>query len=247
MWKNRKVSVIFPTYNEKDSMRSSIEDFFSAGYVDEVLVVDNNAAEGTQEEVRKTKARLVCETRQGYGYAIHRGLAESNGYYLIISEPDNTFSGHDVIKLLAYADDFDVVFGTRTTRTLIWTGANMGFMLRWGNWVVSKIIEILFNTSSLTDVGCTMKLIKREAYEKIRPFFTIGGSQFNPELMILVILNRIKFIEIPVNYRPRVGRSSVTGNKLVAFGLGLRMVGLIIRYRMDSWFSRKYLPRKCKR
>jgi glycosyltransferase involved in cell wall biosynthesis len=116
MWKNKKVSVIFPTYNEKDSIRQAIEDFFSSGFVDEIVVVNNNAVKGTDEEVKKTKAKLVYEKRQGYGYAIWKGLQEATGEYLIISEPDGTFEGKDVIKLLAYSDDFDYVIGTRTTR-----------------------------------------------------------------------------------------------------------------------------------
>ena len=57
MWKGKKVSVIFPTYNEKESIYDSINDFFANGYVDEIVVVNNNAAKGTSEEVRKTKAR----------------------------------------------------------------------------------------------------------------------------------------------------------------------------------------------
>ena len=51
MWKRKKVSVVLPTYNEKDSIRNSINDFFSSGYVDEIIVVNNNAAEGNSEEV----------------------------------------------------------------------------------------------------------------------------------------------------------------------------------------------------
>ena len=67
MWKNKKVSVVFPTYNEKESIRQVIEEFFATGYVDEIIVVNNNAAEGTKEEVEQTKAIQVFETRQGYG------------------------------------------------------------------------------------------------------------------------------------------------------------------------------------
>ena len=141
MWHDKKVSVVFPTYNEKDSIRAAIEDFFASGYVDEVIVVNNNAAEGTDEEVRATRARLVHETRQGYGYAIWKGLEEAEGDLLVIAEPDGTFSGHDLIKLLAYSDDIPVVFGTRTQRELVWEGANMGFFLKWGNWAVGKLIE----------------------------------------------------------------------------------------------------------
>lgn len=53
MWKGKKVSVIFPTYNERDSIRDAIESFFKTGYVDEIVVVNNNAIEGTTEEVAK--------------------------------------------------------------------------------------------------------------------------------------------------------------------------------------------------
>ncbi|HRK36187.1 MAG TPA: glycosyltransferase family 2 protein, partial [Candidatus Hydrogenedentes bacterium] len=161
MWRDKKVSVIFPTYNEKDSIREAIEDFFACGHVDEIIAVNNNAAAGTDEEVRKTDARLVYETRQGYGHAIWKGLAEATGDILIIAEPDGTFSGHDVTKLLAYSEDVPVVFGTRTQREFVWEGANMGLFLKWGNWAVGKLVEFLFNTTLLTDVGCSMRLFQR--------------------------------------------------------------------------------------
>ncbi|MFN4227466.1 MAG: glycosyltransferase family 2 protein [Candidatus Ratteibacteria bacterium] len=225
------MSVIFPTYNEKDSIRNAIEDFFNSGFVDEIVVVNNNAVEGTDQEVKKTKAVLVYEKKQGYGYAIQKGLSAATGDYLIISEPDGTFEGKDVIKLLAYSDDFDYVLGTRTTKELIWKGANMNFFLKWGNWAVAKMMEFLYNTTTLTDVGCTMRLIKRPLYEKIKNHFTVGREHFGPEMTLLVIKTGAKFIEIPVNYKPRVGKSSVTGSMKKAFFLGLRMIFLILKYR----------------
>lgn len=237
MWNGKAVSVILPTYNEKDSIRQSIEDFLVTGVVDEIVVVNNNAAEGTSEEVRRTAAREVFEQKQGYGYAIRRGFEEASGEIIIISEPDGTFSGHDVRKLLAYAEDFDAVLGTRTTSVLIWKGSNMGLFLRWGNWAVAKMMEFLFNTTTLTDVGCTMRLIKKKDLDTIRDKFTIGDSHFGVEMMLLIILNRIHFIEIPVNYKPRVGISSVTGSKLKAFSLGMTMIWTIVKYRFRSLFS----------
>ncbi|HNT89834.1 MAG TPA: glycosyltransferase, partial [Candidatus Hydrogenedentes bacterium] len=145
MWRDKTVSVIFPTYNEKDSIRAAIEDFFASDLVDEVVVVNNNAVPGTDDEVAATRARLIHEPRQGYGYAIRRGLEEATGDILVISEPDGTFSGHDVMKLLAYSDDLPVVFGTRTAREFVWEGANMGFFLKWGNYAAGKLMEFLFN------------------------------------------------------------------------------------------------------
>ena len=164
MWRGKSISVILPTYNEKDSIYQSIRGFVENGVVDEILVVNNNAAPGTSEEVARTEAREVLEPCQGYGSAIQRGLREATGDYLVICEPDGTFLARDVYKLLAFADDFDVVFGSRTARMFIWHGANMGLFLRWGNWAVAKMMEFLFNATNLTDVGCTMRLLGRRRW-----------------------------------------------------------------------------------
>ena len=70
-------------------------------------------------------------------------MQEATGDIIILAEPDGTFMGRDVLKLLAYADDFDMVCGTRTTRELIWDQANMGWFLRVGNWTVAKLMQLL--------------------------------------------------------------------------------------------------------
>src|SRR3979411_2068311 len=126
--------------------------------------------------------RVSREPRQGYGNALRRGLATAQGEYIVLAEPDGTFMGKDVLKLLAYADDFDLVLGTRTTRELIWHGANMGWQLRWGNWIVGKLLQVLFDGPSLSDCGCTLRLIRRSAADRLLPRLTVGGSHFLPEM-----------------------------------------------------------------
>lgn len=235
MWNGRTVSVILMTYAERDSIRSAVDGFYATGVVDEVVVVNNNAEPGTAEEVAHTAARQVFEPRQGYGYASRRGLAEATGDLLVLAEPDGTFLPGDILKLLVYSDDCDVVFGTRTTRELIWRGANMGTFLKWGNWAVAKLVELLFNTSHLSDVGCTYRLINRPTLERIRDQFSVGGSHFGPELMLLTICSGARFVEIPINYLPRVGVSSVTGDLSKAFILGFQMIVFILRFRAAAW------------
>jgi glycosyltransferase involved in cell wall biosynthesis len=215
--------------------------------VDEIIVINNNAAPGTSDEVAPTGAREVLEPRQGYGAAMRRGFAESTGDLIIVSEPDGTFRGHDVLKLLAYSDDFEVVYGSRTVKELIWKGANMGLFLKWGNYWVAKLMELLFNSTSLTDVGCTMRCLRREALRDLQPYFTVDGSFFGPQMMVLSILLKMKMIQIPVNYTKRVGTSSVTGNKVVAFRLGLRMIALITGYRLQSWLAMGRFRRRSRR
>jgi glycosyltransferase involved in cell wall biosynthesis len=242
MWTGHRVSVILPTYNEKESIRRVVLDFFATSVVDEVLVVNNNAVSGTSAEIVGSGAREIHEKRQGYGYAIRRGLLEADGDYLVVCEPDATFLPNDIFKLLAYAEDFDVVYGSRTSQQLIWRGANMGLFLRWGNWAVAKYLEFLYNATSLTDVGCTMRLIKRQVAQHLEPHFMIGDSAFGPEMMICSLRAGFRVIQVPVNYLPRVGKSSVTGDFFKAVVLGLRMIGLITLRRFHTFRPRRRRP-----
>jgi glycosyltransferase involved in cell wall biosynthesis len=234
MWNGKRVSVVLMTYAERDSIRDVIDQFYGTGYVDEVLVIDNNAQAGTAEEVAKTRARIVHEPKQGYGHATRRGLLEATGELIVLAEPDGTFLAADIAKLLVYSAECDVVFGTRTTRELIWADANMARMLRWGNWAVAKMIEALFNTSHLSDVGCTYRLLRSETARALANSMTVGGSHAGAEIMLLTIISGARFVEVPVNYLPRVGTSSVTGDPRKAIMVGLRMIGLVLKLRRTA-------------
>ena len=130
--------------------------------VDEVVVVDNNSRDRTAAEAGATqRARRLGDAA---GLRVSRcgaACSEARGDIIILAEPDGTFIGRDVLKLLAYADDFDMVCGTRTTRELIWDQANMGWFLRVGNWTVAKLLQVLYGGPSLSDCGCTLRLTHR--------------------------------------------------------------------------------------
>lgn len=234
MYKNKKVSVCIPTYNESASIRGVIEGFFETGYVDEVVVVDNNALGNTREEVAKTKAKLVHEPKQGYGFALMRGLKEASGDLIVTCEADGTFRPIDIEKFLSYSGDFEAVLGTRTSRAAIYSGAFMPFAVRFGNWLWAKIIEVLFNGPVLTDVGCTYKLINKNLLGGVIKYFKLsrGDGTFSPEFMIWLLDTRKKIIEIPVIYQERVGTSGYTGSIWRAFKLGVKMLPVILRYRL---------------
>lgn len=232
MYQNKKVSLILPTYNEKDSIKKVIQDFEQLGMVDEILVINNNAAPGTSQEVGQTVAREIIEQVQGYGKAIQRGFLEAKGELIVVCEPDDTFLAKDLLKFLVFSEDVDIVFGSRTIKNFIWAGANMGRFLKWGNWFVAKLIEVMFNTNYLSDVGCTYRLIKRPTLEKMLPTFKVKSNFFGPEMMVRAYLMGFKCVQIPVNYKERVGESSVTGDFKKAFILGMKMIILIIAMRL---------------
>ncbi|QQG47614.1 MAG: glycosyltransferase [Candidatus Woesebacteria bacterium] len=219
MYEGHKISVVLPTYKEKKSIRKVINSFFATKFVDEVVVVNNNAEKGTDAEIKKTlparagKARLVYEPIQGYGPAFRRAIKEAKGDWIIVSEPDGTFKGKDLERFLVYAKDYDVVLGTRTSQISAFSGFGMGIVRKFANVIEAKTIEVLFNSVALTDVGCAYKLFKKSSLKKIMPLWSNTKSAlFNTELVLLTVSLKIPFVEIPITYQKRVGKSSVVGN-----------------------------------
>ncbi len=235
MWEGKTIGVVLPTYNERDSIRQCVLDFAQDQAVDFIIVVNNNAAHGTSDEITETPAIEVLEPGQGYGAAIKRGVAEAKSLgceFVVLCEPDGTFRPSDLAKLLPFLHDVPVVLGSRTVNSFIWDGANMGLFLKWGNWFVAKLIEVLFNTSYLSDVGCTFRVFHISVWDETCSIATTDGSAFGLELLMATVRRRVPFVQVPVNYMPRVGTSSVTGDFRQAMSLGLLMIGKVLTARL---------------
>ncbi len=234
MYKAKKVSLVFPALNEEKNIARAIEDFKKIKICDEIIVVDNNSKDNTAKIARKNGAKVVYESKRGYGYALRKGMIKARGDYIILSEPDGTFDARDAVKLVKGLDKYDFVAGTRTNKDFIEEGANMGRLLRYGNMTVAKIMQVLFRTPSLSDCGCTFRVMKKSVVKAILPRLTVGGSHFLPETIINSAIAGFKILEVPVHYRARVGESKITGSKVRSIKVGWNMVKLIMKYRFGN-------------
>lgn len=239
MYKNKKISLILPAYNEEDSITGVIFDFNNTGYIDEIIVVDNNSKDKTAQRVQKTKkAKVIKEKKQGYGCALQRGLKEAKGDILVTCDADNTYVASDLKKLLSKSQKYDFVFSTRVNKYLLLPGSRMGAVRRWANITVSKFLSVLFKGPKLTDAGATFRLINRRPYEVIKPYLKTGGINFQPELTILALLYGFKVKEVPVHYGPRTGKSKISGSIIGGMKTAKAMLGLILYYRFKIWLGK---------
>lgn len=232
MWNGKTVSVVISSYRERESIRGVIDGFFATRVVDEVIAVDNNAERGSNEEIRKTRARLVKETRQGQGWGLRAGMREAAGEYIILCEGDGTYEPRDALKFLAYSEEFPVVFGTRTNTSLIGPDSGMFFLRRIADELEGRLIEMLFFTNRLTDVGCTYKLLRKEVVKELEDKWLTGDSHFVTEVTLQVAARRIPFVEIPVAFTKRVGASSVTESFFNIAKWGCKLLYFIFTF----WF-----------
>src|SRR2546423_4809484 len=114
---SRRMSVGIIAYNEAGAIGQLVRDFRAQPDVVEVVVIDNNSSDGTADIATAAGARVVKETRQGYGFACIRALREcaqtANADVVVLTEGDATFVADDLSKFSAYIGQADMVVGTR--------------------------------------------------------------------------------------------------------------------------------------
>ncbi|HTF87334.1 MAG TPA: glycosyltransferase family 2 protein [Planctomycetota bacterium] len=237
MLEREHVTVIIPAYNEEATIAAVVSDFRSRAGVDEVLVVDNNCRDRTAELARAAGARVVSETQAGYGCALRAGMDAAVDGVLVLAEADGSFKAEDLPKFLAYLEPDTLVMGTRTTSQMVDQAANMRSLLRWGNVIVGKLVEVAWYLSMeprLTDVGCTYRALHKSTWTRIRPGVRERGPAFSPEMMCEALRQRIRVIEIPVHYYARMGgESKHSANYRKISMTALRMLRAIVRKRLS--------------
>ena len=212
-----RIAVAVTAYNDAQATASTVRDFLGQPGVIEVLVIDNNSTDRTAELAVKAGARVIHEPRQGYGYACIRGLAEAsrvpNADLVALVEGDGTFAADDLKKFLAYIGQADMVVGNRVVRGLVEPGSQMDYFFTWGNMAVAFLLRLRFwdsqflGVATISDVGCTFRVIHRQALEQILPELTVGGYHFSPHMMLVALRHQLTLLEIPITFRRRVGRS----------------------------------------
>lgn len=229
-----RVHVGLTSWNDREAVADSVREFKACPQVHKVIVADNNSTDGSPEAARQAGAdAVVNEPVPGYGSCCMRALAAAaegldDGDVIVLCEGDMTFSAPDVKKMLAFLENCDLVLGTRATQELRGTDTQMDYLINPGNQLVAKLIQVRFWGTRLTDVGCTYRAMRVDAYRRLRDKLTVRGNHFSPHLFIEALKMRMRVIEIPVVFRQRVGESKGVGsNKFKAAKVALRMLRLL--------------------
>lgn len=233
------ITVALTAYNDEKSIGLAVKNFLNSPHVLRVIVINNNSTDKTGMIAKRNGAIVFNEVKQGYGSCVNRALKEASAYndceLICLCEGDMTFRAEDLDKFLAYIPHADVVNGTRIVEQLQHANTQITIFMHYGNLAVAKLLEFKYlGTVTLTDVGTTYKLIRKKALKKILPQLNSDiNLEFNPYLIEKFIQNRLKVIECPISFFPRIGvsKGGNISNK-VAFFLGIKMIfGIIFGWR----------------
>jgi len=234
MYKNKTVSVVMPAFNEEQGIGTTVRGFLNQQEVDKVIVVDNNSRDKTALIAKKAGACVIKENTHGYGHACIKGLKEADTDYVVLVESDDSFDPEDLPKFFAYCEEFDLVKGARSNKFMIEEDADWGWFLKWGNWFISLLMQVLYDGPSMVEAGGTYRIIKKKSLRKILPLLSRTDSAFLPDMVTIALRLNLSIVEIPVRYRTRRGVSKITGNRLKAFVTGLNMIKVIITNRIKK-------------
>lgn len=227
-----KISFVIPALNEEGIVGKTIqsiptEEIKEAGYEVEIIVINNNSTDNTEQEARESGATVFLEMNRGYGNAYKRGFKEATGDIFVMGDADGTYPLEQSLNFINYIveDGSDFVIGSRFKGS-IEEGAMPALHQYIGNPMLTKMLNILFH-ADYSDTHCGMRAFTREAYEKMD--LKAPGMEFAIEMVIEAAEKNLNIKEVPISYRKRGGGEA----KLSSFDDGWRH----IKYMLTRKFN----------
>lgn len=226
------VSVVIPTMDEEATIGECIKKaktvFKEMGLEGEVIVADNSH-DRTPRIARKLGAKVVTPEKLGYGNAYLAGLREASGCYVVMVDGDGTYNLSEMPKLLKplIQGKADLVIGNRFGGH-IERGAMPWLHEKIGNPLLSWLVRKMYG-ADVSDSHCGMRAFTKEAYNKMR--VKSVGMEFASEMVIKAVEVKLRILEVPVTYSPRVAPS-----KLNSFADGWRHLEFILVYNPAGLF-----------
>jgi glycosyltransferase involved in cell wall biosynthesis len=221
-----KAVVVIPAYNEEDSIGRVVGEI-SKDWVEEIIVVDNGSSDSTARVAAKNGAKVVSESRRGYGSACLAGISRLPEGTDLVVFMDGDYSDYpDEIRNLISAQSHhraDLVVGSRVLGQR--EPGSLTVQQRFGNWLSTRLIKWLYG-HSYTDLG-PFRVIRRGALERLRMQDRTYG--WTVEMQVKALQHGLKVIEVPVSYRKRIGKSKVSGTLSGSVRAGLKILWVIGR------------------
>ena len=224
-----KVAVIIPALNEEKAIGKVVANI--PPWVDDVIVVDNGSQDGTEAVAKGFGARVLLEPRRGYGFACLTGIrALKETDIVVFLDGDFSDDPHEMARLVdpIIACRVDMVIGSRI-RGRREPGA-LTPQARFGNWLACILMR-LFWGARFTDLG-PFRAIAYPALVGLRMRDPNYG--WTVEMQIKAAKQGLRFIEVPVSYRRRIGLSKVSGSIKGVFLAGTKILYIIFRSALIS-------------
>ncbi len=224
-----RIIAIIPAFNEERSIGRVLADL-PGSLIDAVVVVDNASSDATAQRAREAGAIVVEEPERGYGAACLRGIATARAMeaeVIVFLDADYADHPEEASGLLGKIVDegFEMVIGSRTLGSR--EPGSMPPQAVFGNRLATFLIRHLWG-ARFTDLG-PFRAITLEALERLDMKDRNFG--WTVEMQIKAVRAGLRWTEVPVSYRRRIGTSKVSGTVGGTIKAGAKILYTIARYR----------------
>ncbi|TGE25635.1 glycosyltransferase family 2 protein [Hymenobacter aquaticus] len=232
----RTLSIVIPAYNEAPTIHLILDQLkkveLAGGLAKEVIIVNDCSRDNTEEAIERYIAAnpdlpiryLKHAINQGKGAALHTGIREATGDYVIIQDADLEYDPQEYNLLLnpVLRGFADVVYGSR------FMGGNphriLFFWHSIGNYWLTMLSNA-FSNLNLTDMETCYKLFRRDIIQGLRLEENRFG--FEPEVTAKVArVPNVRIYEVGISY---YGRTYAEGKK-IGWRDGFRAIYCIFKY-----------------
>ncbi len=241
-YKSQNVTAIIPAFNEAKSIAGVVTGLLALieddqPVVDRVIVCDNASTDGTGNLARRAGATVCSEFRQGYGFACLRALEtlerQNESDIVVFVDGDLSVKPEELTGLLdGILVGNDLVVGTRVSR--LQEQHALGFHQRVGNHLASGLVRWLWGVN-VSDLG-PFRAIK---YKSLR-LLAMEDRRFGwtVEMQVKAIQANMRYLEIPVSTKRRVGKSKISGTIRGTFGAFFGIFGKVAQlYLCEAKFQ----------
>ena len=187
-----KFWAVIPAYSEEKSIADIVKK--TKKYIANVIVVDDGSKDKTKEIAEKSGAVVLrhivnlgkgATLKTGCNYALMK-----NAKFIVVLDADAQHDPDDIPRFIEKLEKYDIVFSYRKL------GGRMPFVLRFGNWLISRTVMLLYNVD-LIDTQSGFRAFSREAYKKIR--WNASDYSMESEMISRAGKQRLKYVQIPIS------------------------------------------------
>jgi glycosyltransferase involved in cell wall biosynthesis len=217
------ISIVIPAYNESAGITATVEAVCKMlrdnSFVGEVIVVSDGSEDDTAYQAFKAGAVVWSHHwNMGYGAALKTGIMHSQYDTIVTLDADSTYPAEEIPKLIDCHNGYNLVSGRRMFKE------NMSFIRSIGNKFFAAVASTLLGRK-IYDISSGMKVFNKSTYEyRLLPL--PNTLDFMVAMTVKVINHGVDFVEKPIAYNPRKGKS-----KLNPITDGVRFLRTIILTR----------------
>ena len=220
----KKIGVVIPALNEEQAIGRVIADV--PAWADDIVVVDNGSHDGTARAAEAAGARVIAEPERGYGAACQAGIkALAAPDIIVFLDGDYSDRPEEMGALIdpIASGDFDLVVGSRVSGKR-GPGA-LTPQQRFGNWLACRLIRRIWG-AACSDLG-PFRAIRTSALRDLGMQDRAYG--WTVEMQLKAVETGLRYLEVPVSYRARIGVSKISGTLRGSLLAGITILGVIAR------------------